>query len=85
MAEAEPRVTPPLGPTDAFSPWPTLISARMGVASDGSIWVTRKGAVTMVAPAGTITTPLLTELGAAPADALVAPEPEPEHHRGRRR
>lgn len=88
MAEAEPRVTPPLGPTDAFSPWPTLLSARLGVATDGSVWAYVKGAVSMVAPAGTIPHPMMalagTETAAGqgpPADALIAsePEPQPEH------
>jgi hypothetical protein len=91
MAEAEPRVTPPLGPTDAFSAWPTLLSARLGVASDGSVWAYVKGAVSMVAPAGTIPHPMLATMGAA--DALIAhdpephkkpepePEPEPEPHK----
>lgn len=92
MPEAQPLVAP-LGPTDAFSPWPTLISARMGVASDGSVWIYSKGSVIQVAAAGTIPHPMMAELGLAARqeEQLPAPEggegdPNERHgHRARRR
>lgn len=72
----QPLVTPPSAPTDVFSPWPTLITgARLGVASDGSVWVSRNGAMTMVAAAGTIPHPM----------SLAAPEAaEAETKHGKR-
>lgn len=75
-----PSATQPTFP-DAFSSYPWLRTGNIGVARDGSVWMTAANTMTMVAPAGTVTHPDLVDTQPAAAEAT---DDESEHHRSRR-
>lgn len=75
--------------SDPLMSYPALVTGRLGVARDGSIWATAPaGKVTMVAPAGTVSPQMIQALGGQPEEAEAGvhdDDSEEEHHRSRRK
>lgn len=77
--------------TDLFSAYPSMRVGLIALAHDGSVWYTAGNAMTMVAPAGTVTHPdALMAAGAPPAPAATArvhddddDDDEPKHNKTR--
>lgn len=70
--------------TDPFSAYPAIVMGRIGVAKDGSVWATAKNAMTMVAPAGTVS-PLMMETLGFPSDEPQEALYDEDEPRSRRR
>lgn len=51
---------------DPFTVFPAIVTGRMGVARDGSVWATAKNAMTMVAGPGTVNPQMLEAMGVQP-------------------
>lgn len=57
--------------SDPFAVYPKMRGGLIALAADGSIWYTAKNAMTMVAPAGTVTHPDALMAAAEPATVKV--------------